>query len=91
MRQGTGVWDPTKLVVIVKNGDEEKQFEVPDHTYVTKGDYFWTNARIDLGTTLINKDTKITIRNSDEQWPPADGSAPALRWFLDNLKIIQAE
>ena len=91
MRQGTGVWDPTKLVVIVKNGDEEKQFEVPDHTYVTKGDYFWTNARIYLGTTLINKDTKITIRNSDEQWPPADGSAPALRWFLDNLKIIQAE
>ncbi len=88
-RQGTGVWDGTKLVVVVKNGDNEVQFEVPEHKYVKGGAYYWTNARIDLGTIKIDKNTKITIRNCDEQWP--GDSNGALRWFLDNIKIIAAE
>ncbi|MDE5631756.1 MAG: hypothetical protein K2I54_02960 [Muribaculaceae bacterium] len=88
-RQGSGTWDPTKLVVVVKNGEEEVQFEVPDHEYVKDGAYYWTNARIDLGTILIDKNTKITIRNCDDQWP--GDSNGALRWFIDNIKIIAAE
>lgn len=88
-RQGSGKWDPTKLVIVVKNGEEEVQFEVPEHDLVDGGAYHWINARIDLGTVLIDKDTKITIRNSDDQWP--GDSNGALRWFIDNIKIVAAE
>ncbi len=86
-RQGTGVWDATDLVVIVNNDGTETVFEVPVYHFPQDAKYEWKNARIDLSSVKVDKNTKISIRNSDEQWP----SAKALRWFLDNIKIIEVE
>ncbi len=85
MRQGSGKWDPTELVVVVKNGTEEQQFLVPTHAYVNDEAYAWLPVRIDLGKSVQNG-SEITIRNIDSQWP-ADGAA--LRWFIDNIKIVE--
>lgn len=86
-RQGSGVWDATDLVVIVNNDGTETVFEVPVYHFPQDAKYEWKNARIDLSSVKVDKNTKISIRNSDEQWP----SAKALRWFLDNIKIIEVE
>lgn len=86
-RQGSGVWDATDLVVIVNNDGTETVFEVPVYHFPQDAKYEWKNARIDLSSVKVDKNTKISIRNSDEQWP----SAKALRWFIDNIKIIEVE
>lgn len=85
-RQGSGAWDPTQLVVIITNGAETENYDVPPHAYVDNEAYAWLHAKFELPAGKIKKGTKITIRNCDAQWPVVD-SAPALRWFLDNLKI----
>lgn len=85
MRQGSGKWDPTALVVIVKNGENEQQFLVPTHEYVNDEEYAWLPVTVDLTGATITDGTRIVIRNIDEQWP-AEG-APALRWFIDNIKV----
>lgn len=85
MRQGSGTMDPTKLVLIVKNGDKEVQFEVPEHGLANGAKLEWIHVEIPLEGVDINADTRITVRNCDEQWPSAD--AGALRWFIDNIKI----
>lgn len=86
IRQGSGVIDPTKLIVIVANGDNETVFEVPEHDIEENGVLRWIPASIDLGAT-VGADTKITIRNCDIQWP----TAKAMRWFLDNVKIAATD
>lgn len=83
-RQATGKWDDTQLVVVVNNGDSEEQFLVPTHDYIDDEVYAWLHVTIDLGTS-VTKDSKITIRNIDEQWPAENAST--YRWFLDNIKI----
>lgn len=85
MRQGSGTMDPTKLVVIVKNGDNEMQFDVPEHGMEKGSALKWIPVEIALNGAEINADTRITIRNCDEQWP--DDGARALRWFMDNIKL----
>lgn len=85
MRQNSGAIDPTKLVVIVKNGTDEVQFAVPEHGWEKGSKMVWIHAEIPLEGAKINKNTKITIGNCDEQWPDAD--ARALRWFIDNIKL----
>lgn len=82
-RQGSGVIDPTSLVVLVKNGEDEKSFTVPAHGIETDGDLKWVHADIDLSDATFNKDTRITLRNADDQLK----SGKALRWHLDNLKV----
>ena len=83
-RQTSGVFDKTKLVVIVKNGTAESQFEVPDHDFKDNDAYRWIPVSIDLSSVKIDKDTEISIRNCDEQWPCAE----AARYHLDNIKIV---
>lgn len=83
-RQATGKWDDTQLVVVVNNGDSEEQFLVPTHDYIDDEVYAWLHVTIDLGTS-VTKDSKITIRNIDEQWPAENAST--YRWFIDNIKI----
>lgn len=84
-RQGSGIWDPTELVVVVKNGENEEQFLVPTHAYVENEVYSWISVRVDLGASVTKK-SEITIRNIDSQWP---GGGSALRWFIDNIKVIE--
>lgn len=83
-RQGSGVFDDTKLVVIVKNGAAESQFEVPAHDFKDNDAYRWIPVSIELTGVKIDKDTQITIRNCDDQW----GTAPAFRYHIDNIKIV---
>lgn len=85
-RQGSGVIDPTSLVVIVKNGEEEKQFNVPAHDIAEGGDLKWIPVDLNLSETMFNKDTRISLRNSDDQMK----SGKALRWHLDNIKVYAA-
>lgn len=82
-RQGSGKYDATELVVIVKNGENEMQFPVPFKQYEKNAVMEWTHEKIQLSGADINADTKIVIRNSDKQWP---GSG-ALRFYLDNIRI----
>lgn len=86
-RQGSGVIDPTELVVIVKNGEDEKQFLVPGHGIEKDGDLKWVPADIDLSGATLDKNSRITIRNIDSQMK----SSKALRWHLDNVKVYAAE
>jgi len=84
----TAIWDPTALVVIVKNGDTEKQYLAPTHKFEAGSDYEWINAVVSLKDAEINGETRITIRNIDEQWPgnKADDTDKS-RWFIDNIKL----
>lgn len=85
MRQGSGVMDPTSLVVIVKNGTDEVQYSVPAHGIADNSAMRWVHAEIELTDVTIDDKTRITVRNSDDQWPHAE--AKALRWFIDNVRI----
>lgn len=76
-RQGSGKWDPTKLVVMI--GD--KVVEVPEYVREDNSAYSWVNTSVALGN--LKAGDKITIRNCDEQWP----TASAMRWFIDNIKV----
>lgn len=82
-RQGTGVFDPTELVVIVKNGENEVQFPVPFKQYAENAPMSWTHEKIALTGATVNAATKIIIRNADSQWP----GTGALRWYIDNIKV----
>ena len=83
-RRGSGLFDPTKLVVIV----DDVVFEVPEHGVGENENYRWINARIELGDVVKNGST-VVIRNCDDQWPCADNEA--LRWFIDNIKIAESD
>ena len=87
MRQGSGIWDPTELVVIVENNGAESTYAVPTLGWEDNHVYEWVPVAFDIPAGEIKKGTKITIRNANSQWPDPDGRA--LRWFLDNIKIIQ--
>lgn len=86
-RQGSGVWDETRLVVIVANGDDVKSYELDVPLPEEGGAYRWYNVNVELTGATVAADTKITIRNADSQWP----SAKALRWYIDNIKLYNAE
>ncbi len=86
-RQGSGVFDDTILVVIVETGTDRNDFELTVPHPETNGAYQWYKVEVDLKGVNITPDTKITIRNADSQWP----SSKALRWYLDNIKIIKAQ
>lgn len=82
-RQGTGTIDPTKLVIIVVNGDDTKSFEVPEHGLEKNAELKWITATVPLTDATITKDTKITIRPEDAQWK-VNGQH---RWFLKDITL----
>ena len=85
MRQGSGKWDDTDLIIEVVNGADAKQFAVPFTYFIDGQDYLWVSASVELTGAVVTPDTKITIRNCDEQWP--DAGTRALRWFIDNIVV----
>ncbi len=82
-RQGTGVMDPTELVVIVSIDGNETTFGVPPHGLAEGSKAQWVHASIELNGVVLTKEARITIRNVDSQL----GSGKALRWHLDNIKV----
>lgn len=86
-RQGSGKWDPTQIVVIIAKDGEEMFFDVPVWDAADNSKYEWRKVTIQIPAGVLKKGSTITFRNCDAQWPVAD-SAPAMRWFLDNVKIM---
>ncbi len=84
MRQGSGVIDPVNLIVIVTNGSNETTFDVPAAGWESGHRLEWIPAEVQLDGVTINKDTRITIRQTNWQLSTAN------RWFLDNIKLKKA-
>ncbi len=81
MRQGSGKIDPVNLILIIKNGSNEVTFEIPTHNWEKGHRLEWINETVELSGVKIDKDTQITLRQT--QWP----ASTANRWFLDNIKL----
>lgn len=86
MRQGSGKWDPTEIVVIVNYNGNETQYPIEAWNYENGAAYAWKEAKVDIPAGKIGNGATITIRNCDNQWP----GTGALRWFLDNVKLFDA-
>lgn len=85
MRQGSGKIDPVNLIVIVENGENKAQFDIPELGWEDGHKLEWVRAEVDLTGVTVNKDTKITITQT--QWEVSTAN----RWFLDNIELIKAE
>lgn len=85
MRQGSGKMDPTKLVVIVRNGDIETQFPVAGHDLAKDDKLKWIKAEVTISGVKVDKNTRITVRNDDDQIE----ANSANRWFMDNFKVTK--
>lgn len=86
-RQGSGVFDPTEIVVIVTNGADETRFPVPALNFAEGAKAAWTRVDIKMTGLTLTKDTRITIRNIDSQLT----SAKALRWHIDNIVLSKSK
>ena len=83
MRQGSGKIDPVNLIVIIENGSDKMQFDIPELGWADNHKLEWVRAEVDLKGITIDKDTKITITQT--QWDVSTAN----RWFLDNIKIFE--
>lgn len=88
MRQGSGDFDTTELVIVLKNGETEKQVKVEPLTIEKDAAFKWYPTTVKLTDETLTKDTKITIRPCDAQWPAPKKST--YRFFFDNLKVAKA-
>lgn len=83
MRQGSGKIDPVNLKLIVENGDNRIEFDIPELGWAEGHKLEWVRAEVDLKGVKIDKDTKITLTQT--QWEVSTAN----RWFLDNIKIFE--
>ena len=81
-RQGSGLYDPTQLVVIVENGTEVTQFPVPTLDIEDGAVMSWTNTSVTLTGVKVDANTVIKVRPEDKQWSVSGQH----RWFVDNFK-----
>lgn len=81
-RQGSGLYDPTQLVVIVENGTEVTQFPVPALDIEDGAVMSWTNTSVTLNGVKVDANTVIKVRPEDAQWSVSGQH----RWFVDNFK-----
>lgn len=82
-----GKYDPTEIVVIIENNGIEQQIPIDPLVIETGTDYAWHNEVVDLSGYTINKDTRISLRNADAQYPESTAVNKTCRWFLDNIKV----
>ena len=83
MRQGSGKIDPVNLIVIFENGSDKVQIDIPELGWEEGHKLEWVRAEVSLKGITVNKDTKITITQT--QWDVSTAN----RWFLDNIKISE--
>ena len=83
MRQGSGKIDPVNLIVIFENGSDKVQIDIPELGWEEGHKLEWVRAEVSLKGITVNKDTKITITQT--QWEVGTAN----RWFLDNIKISE--
>ncbi len=95
---GKAVWDPTVICVEIVNGDNKtiipiepiKKTDgwidgVKDNGAITP--YQWHHVDIALDGNVINKNTRIALRNADPDYPQTTTAGAKMRWFLDNIKV----
>ena len=85
MRQGSGTWDPTELVIIVNYNGSETTYPLDAWNYENGATYAWEKASLNLPAGSIGKGATISVRNCDNQWP--GGAKNTFRWFIDNIKL----
>lgn len=87
MRAGgtTQTIDPTKIVIIVKNGEDVKTFEVPACEWETGHKLEFIKASVPLTDAKIDANTEITIRPEDSQYNGASGQH---RWFINAWSLV---
>ena len=83
MRKGSGKIDPVNLIVIFENGSDKVQIDIPELGWEDGHKLEWVRAEVSLKGITVNKDTKITITQT--QWEVGTAN----RWFLDNIKISE--
>ena len=66
MRQGSGKIDPVNLIVIFENGSDKVQIDIPELGWEDGHKLEWVRAEVSLKGITVNKDTKITITQT--QW-----------------------
>ena len=87
-KDGSG-YDPVELVVVVKDGEDVKTFDVPVTAPEAGTPIAWIPVELYLKGVAINEGTEIIIRNSDKLWGEGDGKANkgVARWYLDNVTV----
>lgn len=81
MRQGSGKIDPVNLYLIVSQGGEEKEINIPTHGWENDHKLEWIRAEVrDL---TITPTTQITI--TQREWEVGTAN----RWFLDNIRVVK--
>lgn len=84
-----GKYDDAKIVIIVKNGDEEHKFPQEGLNLEDKLPLKWYPVEVDLQGVTLNKDSRIIIRNIDEQFGASGQEANSPhRFFLNNIKVF---
>lgn len=84
MRQGSGKIDPVTLYVEVNAGGSVYTYDIPELGWDTGHTLEWVRAEVDLSECAIDKSATITI--TQNEW----GVTTANRWFIDNIKIKNA-
>ena len=85
---GAGVYDDTELVVIVANGNDEKQYLVPVIKPAEGARYEWYPVNIALENVTLNKNTRISVRPIDAQYlPNGTIQTPNYRYCINNFKV----
>lgn len=85
MRQGSGKIDPVTLYVEVTVDGVPTKIDVPELGWESGHVLEWVRAEVDLTGLNIDKNATITI--SQNEW----GVTTANRWFIDNIKIKNAD
>lgn len=72
-------YDTVSLIVVVKNGDQEKTYDVAPSDLVDKTPFRWMNTSVTLKD--VSKDSEITIKQ--KEWKVTTAN----RWYIDNIRI----
>lgn len=84
-------YDPTQIVVIVHEGGVDTPFPVETPSLAAGESLRWHPVEIDLGSLTLTKDTRIEIRNIDDQFLPNGSISGNYRWFLNNIKVSKPQ
>ena len=83
------IWDYPEIVVIVENDGKETQYPVPSPDLTDgESEYKWFRVDLEIKET-ITKDTRITIRNVDQDFPQTREEKGKRRYFIDNIKLYK--
>lgn len=86
-------FDPVKIIVEITNGEHVVELDPVGHNFEDTVDKLtWLHAELPLDGITVNKDTKITIRSDGwGETSATTGSKVYKRWYIDNIKVSNAD